>query len=83
MKHFSLPKDGGLIEAGLPKDILHGYDKVYTELFSDPYHASEEVARELISEVNAFVPSEGKPLFKLGLTTGSTPQLLYQMLSDA
>ena len=47
MKHFSLPKDGGLIEAGLPKDILHGYDKVYTELFVDPYHASEAVAAEL------------------------------------
>ena len=83
MKHFSLPKDGGLIEAGLPKDILHGYDKVYTELFVDPYHASEAVAAELIGEVNAFTPTPAKPLFKLGLTTGSTPLLLYQMLSDA
>ena len=63
MKHFSLPKDGGLIEAGLPKDILHGYDKVYTELFVDPYHASEAVAAELIGEVNAFTPTPAKPLF--------------------
>ena len=28
MKHFSLPKDGGLIEKGLPKDILHSREKV-------------------------------------------------------
>ena len=83
MKHFSLPKDGGLIEAGLPKDILHGYDKVFTEVFPDPYHASETVAEEVVREINGFVPSEGKPLFKLGLTTGSTPLLLYSILSEA
>ncbi|MBO4768797.1 MAG: 6-phosphogluconolactonase, partial [Bacteroidales bacterium] len=83
MKHFSLPKDGGLIETGLPKDILHGYDKVFTELFQDAYHASEVVANELIAEVNAFVPTDEKPFFKLGLTTGSTPMLLYGILSQA
>ena len=28
MKKFSLPKDGGLIETGLPKGILHSYERV-------------------------------------------------------
>lgn len=35
MKHFSLPKDGGLIEENLPKSILHSYEKITTEIFDD------------------------------------------------
>ena len=83
MKHFSLPKDGGLLEAGLPKDILHGYDKVYTEIFEDPFHASETVAAEIMYDINSFNAAEHGRLFKLGLTTGSTPAQLYKLLSDA
>jgi len=83
MRHFTLPKDGGLIEAGLPKDILHGYDKVYTELFEDPFHASEAVAEKIIDGIKAFDQKETGRLFKLGLTTGSTPVQLYHLLSEA
>lgn len=83
MKHFTLPKDGGLIEKGLPKDILHGKEKIYTEICSDPYVASQSIADSLIETINSFVPSEEKPLFKLGLTTGATPASLYNDLKRA
>ena len=83
MKHFSLPKDGGLIEAGLPKDILHGYDKVYTEIYEDSFVASSAVAEEVIKAVNSFDAASAGRLFKLGLTTGSTPTQLYSILVDA
>ena len=39
MKHFSLPKDGGLIEAGLPKDILHSYETIPTEIYDTAENA--------------------------------------------
>lgn len=83
MKHFTLPKDGGLIEKGLPKDILHGKEKIYTEICADPYVASQNVADSLIEVINGFVPSDEKPLFKLGLTTGATPTSLYNDLKRA
>lgn len=83
MKHFTLPKDGGLIEKGLPKDILHGKEKIYTEICADPYVASQTVADSLIEVINGFVPSDEKPLFKLGLTTGATPTSLYNDLKRA
>ena len=35
MRHFSLPKDGGLIEENLPKGILHSFEKINTEIFDD------------------------------------------------
>lgn len=83
MKHFSLPEDGGLIEAGLPKDILHGFDKIYADISEDSFHASSAVAEEVINAVNAFdAKAEGR-LFKLGLTTGVTPVQLYKLLCDA
>ena len=83
MKHFSLPKDGGLIEAGLPKDILHGFDKVYADISEDSFQASSAVAEEVIKAVNSFdTKAEGRH-FKLGLTTGSTPLQLYSLLCEA
>lgn len=40
-KHFSLPKDGGLLTENLPKDVLHSFDKILTEVFPDVVSASE------------------------------------------
>ncbi len=73
MKHFSLPKDGGLIEKDLPKDILHSYEKIPVELYEDAQEASEVIADEIVSAINNH--QGGK--FKLGLTTGSSPISLY------
>lgn len=76
MEHFSLPKDGGLLEAGLPKDILHSYEKIPAEIFDESDDASRAVADIIVSSING---SKGK-IFRLGLTTGATPVSLYREL---
>ena len=83
MKHFSLPKDGGLIEKGLPKDILHSREKVYTEICETSFIASHKICDEIISDIKAFEVEHPGELFKLGLTTGSTPVSLYKDLREA
>lgn len=75
MKKFSLPKDGGLIEAGLPNGILHSYERIPTNIYEDEEIASAELADEIVGLINS---SEG--IFKLGLSTGSSPVALYQEL---
>ena len=75
MKKFSLPKDGGLIEAGLPSGILHSYERIPTNIYEDEEIASAELADEIVGRINS---SEG--IFKLGLSTGSSPVALYQEL---
>ena len=76
MKHFSLPKDGGLIESGLPKDILHSYEKIPAEIFSTPEDASADLADLITAEIN----SRKGGTFRLGLSTGATPVTLYREL---
>lgn len=83
MKHFSLPKDGGLIEEGLPKDILHGQEHIYTDICENPFIASRLVCEEIIAQIKAFEVSKPGKLFKLGLSTGSTPVSLYKDLRKA
>lgn len=76
MKHFTLPKDGGLIGEGLPKDIIHSYEKIPVELFEEAHDASVEIADIIIKAIKGH--KGGK--FKLGLTTGATPVSLYHEL---
>ena len=76
MKHFSLPKDGGLIEKGLPEDILHSYEKIPANIYEDQEDACAKIAEHIISTINDHSGST----FKLGLTTGSTPVSLYREL---
>ena len=76
MKHFSLPKDGGLIEAGLPKDILHSYEKIPAEIFEESDDASEAIAGIIVSAIKEHTGG----VFRLGLTTGATPVTLYREL---
>ncbi len=81
MRHFTVPEDGGLIRKNLPEDILHGYDKIYTEVCSDESEGSEAVSEVVIKAIEDFRKSNpGRP-FKLGLTTGSTPASLYDILA--
>ena len=81
MKHFELPKDGGLIYEDLPKDMLHAGDKVFTDVYPEASVASAVIAEKIINQINAFDSSDGR-LFKLGLSTGRTPASLYQKLSQ-
>ena len=76
-KHFTLPYDGGLIEKGLPKGILHGYEKISTEIYPESRPASQAIADIIVS---AIMSTEGR-LFRLGLSTGSTPTSLYNELA--
>ena len=57
MPHFSLPKDGGLIPDSIPNDILHSYEKIPTEIFSEPADASEAVADLIVDGCNMGVKS--------------------------
>jgi len=77
-KHFTLPYDGGLIEKGLPQGILHAYENIPTEIRRDSYVASAEIADLIVGAINA-APKDR--LFRLGLTTGSTPKTLYTELA--
>ena len=77
MPHFSLPQDGGLIPDSIPNDILHSYEKIPTEIFSEPTDASEAVADLIVNEIKA---NGGK--LRLGLSTGSSPRTLYQILAN-
>ena len=77
-KHFTLPYDGGLIEKVLPKGILHSYEKITTEIYSESRDASKAIADIIVDAINS-APKER--LFKLGLTTGATPVSLYHELA--
>lgn len=75
MKKFSLPKDGGLIEAGLPNGILHSYERIPAYIYEDEEVASKVLASEIVEAINA---AGGR--YRLGLTTGSSPVYLYREL---
>lgn len=82
MKHFSLPKDGGLIKENISSDILHTFDKLYTDVYDSEASASEAVAGRVVNQINAFDSAAEGRNFKLGLSTGSTPVLLYKILTQ-
>ena len=81
MKHFTLPKDGGLIEENLPNGILHSYEKITTEIYPDSTGASDVIANIIIDSIRAHEESGADRQFKLGLTTGSSPVSLYKWLT--
>ena len=74
---YALPKDGGLITAGVPRDIYCRYEKVSTEIFETEYAGVQHVADQIVSAINAH---QGTEPFLLGLTTGKTPLGLYREL---
>ena len=76
-KHFTLPYEGGLIDKNLPQGILHSYEKIWTYVYPESRPASYEIADLIVSSINAH--RDG--LFRLGLTTGSTPTSLYNELA--
>ena len=76
-KHFTLPYEGGLIQDNLPAGILHTYEKIWTKVFDESRPASYEIADVIVNSIN----SHKDGLFRLGLTTGSTPISLYNELA--
>ncbi|MBQ8061582.1 MAG: glucosamine-6-phosphate deaminase [Bacteroidales bacterium] len=82
MKHFSLPKDGGLIEENLPKGILHSHERITTEIFDDAATGSERVGEIVVKAISDHEKASLPRPFKLGLTTGVTPVTLYRWLAS-
>ena len=77
MKTFSLPYEGGLKEGDLPRGILHAYENINACIHPDALAASRAVADIVVDAVK----KSGKDVFRLGLTTGITPVLLYNELA--
>ncbi len=77
MKKFTLPADGGLIEEGLPNGIKHSYERIPAHIYDDEADACRRLAEKIVHDINS---SDG--IFRLGLTTGSSPVSLYRNLVD-
>ena len=75
MKKFTLPKDGGLIEEGLPNGVKHTFERIPAHIFEDEDSASDRLAEKIAEAVNG---TKGK--FRLGISTGTTPVPLYKAL---
>ena len=76
-KHFTLPYEGGLIEENLPDGILHNYEKIWAHIYPESHQASVAVADYIVSAIK---DCSGR-LFRLGLSTGTTPVTLYAELA--
>ena len=75
MKKFSLPKDGGLIEAGLPNGVKHTYERIPAHIYEDEELACERLGEKIVDAINA-----NGGVFRLGLSTGSSPAILFKEL---
>lgn len=75
MSKFTLPKDGGLIEDGLPVGIKHTYERIPAHIYDDEIAACARLAEKIVGYINSH-----DRVFRLGLTTGSSPVALYQEL---
>ena len=75
MKKFTLPKDGGLIETGLPNGIKHTFERIPAHIYEDEAVASRIIAEKIAAEINA-----SNNVYRLGLTTGSSPVFIYKEL---
>ena len=75
MKKFSLPKDGGLIEAGLPNGVKHTFERIPAHIFEDEDVASERIAEKIAESINAC-----NGVYRLGFSTGSSLIGIYRSL---
>ena len=75
MNKFTLPKDGGLLENGLPNGVKHTYERIPAHIYGDEGIASERLADKIVEAINA-----NNGVFRLGLSTGSTPLPLFKEL---
>ncbi len=84
---YSLPKDGGLIESSAPRDIIHRYEKIRTQVYENEFQGVQYVADVIVKAIRNYneancsneIYDEAQP-FVLGLSTGRTPLGLYREL---
>ena len=81
MRHFTLPKDGGLKENLIPKGILHRFEKIEVEIREQQEDASAEVADLICREIESFRQRGQGRCFRLGLSTGKSPLTLSRILA--
>ena len=75
MKKFTLPKDGGLIEAGLPNGVKHTYERIPAHIYED-----EELACERLGEKNVIKTAVRETLLANGnadVLVGLNTQIKY------
>ena len=84
---YTLPKDGGLIESTLPRDLLNRYEKMPTQVFQTETQGVTYLADMIVQMLNQHNAMHGQDdfyedfnPFVLGLTTGRTPTGLYREL---
>ena len=84
---YTLPKDGGLIEEKLPRDLLNRYEKMPTQVFQTEQMGVNYLADMIVQMLNQHNELHGQDdfyadfnPFVLGLTTGRTPVGLYREL---
>jgi len=81
MNHFTLPDDGGLIEEGIPRGILHAFENINAEIYPDSTVASDRIADIVIKAIRDFEAACPGRNFKLGLSTGTSPVSLFKWLT--
>lgn len=84
---YTLPKDGGLIEKDVPRDLLHRYEKMPTRVFQTEQAGVTYLADMIVQMLCKHNAEHGQDdfyedfnPFVLGLTTGRTPVGLYREL---
>ena len=82
MKHFTLPKDGGLIEDRIPRGVLHSFEKINTEIYDDSSAASEVIAESIAESIKKFHASHPGKNFRLGLGNGASMVSLFNALAS-
>ena len=78
--HFTLPKEGGLKESKVPQFLLHSFENIPAKISVSPEIASAEIADIICDAIKQAAAQ--KHIFRLGLSTGRTPRILYHILSQ-
>ena len=79
MSKFTLPKDGGLIEAGLPIGIKHSYERIPAHIFEDEGAASERLAEKIADEFGVKVDKKKIVVDDIKLETYKTAEMVKML----
>lgn len=83
MKHFTLPKDGGITSGATPSDILHSKDKIFTDIYESQDEASKAIGDRVIFAINSYHTQGKGKKFRLGISTGTSPVPVFNYLAKA
>ena len=75
MGKFTLPKDGGLIEEGLPNGVKHTFEHIPVHIFDDETCAAERLADKIADAIRSC-----ERVFRLGFSTGTSLTAVFRSL---